>query len=54
MKVGDLVGCKMVSTDIGVVLKEQGGRCLNVQVLYAGNRKHWTPVKMLEVLSEGR
>ena len=54
MKVGDLVRCKTIPTDVGVVLREQGGTCLNVQVLYTDNRKHWTPVEMLEVISESR
>jgi hypothetical protein len=57
VKVGDLVRCKTTPTDVGVVLREQGGSCLNVQVLYTDNRgmwRHWTPVEMLEVLSESR
>ena len=56
MKAGDLVRCRMVETDVGIVLKSEkdGGRYMNVQVLYVGNRKHWTPVKMLEVISESR
>ena len=57
MKVGDLVRCKTTPSDVGIVLREQGGSCLNVQVLYTDIRgmwKHWTPVETLEVVSENR
>ena len=57
MKVGDLVRCRTTPRDVGVVLREQGGSCLNVQVLYTNDMgmmwRHWTPVELLEVISEG-
>ena len=54
MKVGDLVRCTTIASDVGIVLKTSGPRSIDVQVLYFPNRKYWTPASMLEVIGESR
>ena len=50
MKVGDLVRCKKMASDIGIIMRLPNPTVAKVRYLNKGN--HWTPREMLEVVSE--
>ena len=52
MKVGDLVRCKKMASDIGIVMRLPNPTVAKVRYLNKGN--HWTPREMLEVVNESK